>query len=39
MNTLFMNSKNSKTIDLLRILLNLTNKIDLKQDITLTLKY
>ena len=39
MNTLFMNSKKSKTFDLLRILLNLTNKIDLKQDITLTLKY
>ena len=39
MNTLFMSSKNSKTFDLLRILLNLTNKIDLKQDITLTLKY
>ena len=34
MNTLFVNSKNSKTFDPHRILLNLTNRIDLKQDIT-----
>ena len=29
MNTIFMNSKNSKTSDLHRLLLNLTDKIDL----------
>ena len=31
MNTTFMNSKNSKTSDLYRLLLNLKNKIDLKR--------
>ena len=30
-NTLFMNSKNSKTSDHHRLLLNLTDKIDLKR--------
>ena len=31
MNTLFMNSKSSKTSDRYRLLLNLTDKIDLKR--------
>ena len=31
MNTLFMNSKNSKTFDLHRLLLNLTDKINLER--------
>ena len=31
MNTTFMNSKNSKTSDPHRLLLNLTDKIDLKR--------
>ena len=31
MNTIFMNSKNSKTSDPYRLLLNLTDKIDLKK--------
>ena len=31
MNTIFMNSKNSKTSDTHRLLLNLTDKIDLKR--------
>ena len=30
MNTIFMNSKNSKTSDPHRLLLNLTDKIDLR---------
>ena len=30
-NTIFMNSKNSKTSDPHRLLLNLTNKIDLRR--------
>ena len=30
MNTIFMNSKNSKTFDLQKLLLNLTDKIDLR---------
>ena len=31
MNTIFMNSENSKTSDHYRLLLNLTDKIDLKR--------
>ena len=31
MNTIFMNTKNSKTSDPQRLLLNLTDKIDLKR--------
>ena len=31
MNTIFMNSKNSKTSDPHRLLLNLTDKIDLRR--------
>ena len=31
MNTIFMNSENSKTSDPLRLLLNLTDKIDLRK--------
>ena len=31
MNTIFMNSKNSKTSDPYRLLLNLTDKIDLRR--------
>ena len=31
MDTIFMNSKNSKTSDPHRLLLNLTNKIDLRK--------
>ena len=31
MNTIFMNSENSKTSDPLRLLLNLTDKIDLRR--------
>ena len=31
MNTIFMNSKNSKTSDSQRLILNLTDKIDLKR--------
>ena len=31
MNTIFMNSENSKTSDLQRLLLNLSDKIDLKR--------
>ena len=31
MNTIFMNSKNSKTSDPQRLLLNLTDKIDLRR--------
>ena len=31
MNAIFMNSKNSKTSDLQRLLLNLTDKTDLKR--------
>ena len=31
MNTIFMNSKNSKTSDLHRLSLNLTDKIDLRR--------
>ena len=31
MNTIFMNSKNSKTSDSHRLLLNLTDKIDLRR--------
>ena len=31
MNTIFMNSKNSKTSDNQRLLLNLTDKIDLRR--------
>ena len=32
MNTTFMNSKNCKTSDPYRLLLNLTDKIDLRKD-------
>ena len=35
LNTIFMNSKNSKTSDLHKILLNLTEKINLKKEINL----
>ena len=31
MNTIFMNSKNNKTYHLLRLLLNLTDKIDVRR--------
>ena len=34
MDTIFMNSKNSKTSDPLRLLLNLTEKINLKRSDT-----
>ena len=37
LNTIFMNSKNSKTSDLHKILLNLTEKINLKKEINLLL--
>ena len=32
MNTIFMNSENSKTSDPRRLLLNLTNKVDLRRN-------
>ena len=32
MNTIFMNSENSKTSDTRRLLLNLTDKIDLRRN-------
>ena len=35
MNTMFMNSKNSKTSDPHRLLLNLTDKTDLKKKINI----
>ena len=37
MNTIFMNSKNSETSDLDRLLLSLTDKIDLKKEINILL--
>ena len=40
MNSIFMNSKNSKTSDPHRLLLNLTDKIDLRQkDIYCFIRY
>ena len=37
MDTIFLNSKNSETSDLHRLLLNLSNKINLKRSINMLL--